>query len=91
MTLTGALMPWKDGPVFLEEPGSSFVYLPCFSKAEALEAVMRRAGVSYEEIVRIEDEEEFLAILGIPEAAGIRIVKDPYFTVGAKMIKPGVY
>ena len=61
MSLEGALFPWKNGlPVLVNLPGSSMLYLPCFSSEELLVRTLEAGGVSWDSIRTIEGAEDFV-------------------------------
>ena len=75
--LTGKLFPWsQEQPVLLQMPGSSALYLPCFSSAKGLREVLGRSRVGFGSIKQIDDGREFLS--SIPGA--IVVIVDPRYT-----------
>jgi hypothetical protein len=82
VSLTGALMPWKQGqPAFLSVPGSDALYLPIFSAQDKLEGMMACVHTPYQSVKQIQDEADFLS--SIP--TDIKIMFDPYFTPEGKV------
>lgn len=74
--LTGKLFPWDwDEPCFLTVHGSERRNIVCFTKESSLRAVMKRVGVVFSGIKRIDDGAEFLT--SVPGHIGI--ILDPYF------------
>jgi hypothetical protein len=91
ITLTGKLFPWalagivRGRPVFISLSGTSDLYLPCFTDAADLHAVMFRAGAPFDRIKQIDDEVEFLESLPREvEGKRVRIMVDPSFTDDGK-------
>ncbi len=77
-SIAGCLFPWRDEePVLLQMPMSQHVYLPVFSDETRLRSLMIRAGVAFDEIKRIDEQDEFLVSL----PPKIVVIKDPWFTV----------
>lgn len=76
ITLDGGLMPWKDGPVFLSMPGTTASYLAVFSTREKLEAFMKRAGIGFTSVKRVDNGAQLVA--SVPE---IEVIKDPWYTL----------
>lgn len=84
LTLTGMLMPWKDGqPALLHMLGTeaSVYYLPLFEDPDQLRAVLARADVPFESIKQVEDGGEFLD--SVPP--DIVVVVNPRFTDEGKV------
>ena len=89
VTLEGMLMPVvsDEQPVLLAMPGTTSVYIPCFSDKEALKSVLARAGVPFEKIVTITDSREFLCSIPmmLPSGRAIHIALNPWFTPEGKV------
>lgn len=77
IVLVGGLMPWLDDrPLLLRIAGSPYQYITVFSTLEKLKVCLRRVGVPFKKIKRIDDTEEFLAT--VPE--GVEVIYDPWWT-----------
>ena len=93
--LTGALFPWEgEQPVFMRMPGSSYLYLPCFTEVDKLRLIMARIGVFSYSVKQIEDGPDFLTSFDVPGAEDIRVILDPHFLEDGKVrftqvAKPG--
>ena len=84
VSLTGKLIPWKDGQaVLLSMPMSPHLYLSCFSTQEKLESILSQAEVEWDKIKEIDDGKEFIvSIINIIKNHNqdIIIIIDPYYT-----------
>ena len=80
--LTDKLFPWKgDQPVLLSMPLSNALYLPLFNLEGSLRAVLKKVGVPFERIKKVDDGRVFLESL--PKFIGIqplKVILNPRFT-----------
>jgi hypothetical protein len=81
--LAGCVLPMRDGrPILLSascEDGAAdpeLRYIVIFSSADKLTEGLARMAVSFDQVVRIDDEQAFLNSLPV----GLGIMKDPYWT-----------
>lgn len=86
VNLTHALFPW-DGefPCYLSMPDSEYLYLPCFTSADKLRAMMDQVGITGYTIKHIDDGPEFLTSFDVPEAKNVKVILDPHFVDGGKV------
>lgn len=79
ITLNGKVFPWVAGaPLMLTMPGSSGLYLPCFSSAKLLRKTMRGADFAWDSIKCIDDEVAFLT--SIYKRQDVRVILDLHRT-----------
>lgn len=84
--LTHALFPWDgESPCYLRMPDSEYLYLPCFTSAEKLRAMMDQVGITGYTIKQIDDGSEFMTSFNVPEAKDIKVILDPHFVDGGKV------
>lgn len=78
MSLTGTVFPWQKGqPVLLGMPGTTKLFLACFSTADKLWAFMVQSGILFETIKLVQEEREFMSSF---EGTNIVIILNPWYT-----------
>lgn len=82
VTLTGALLPWKDGqPVLMQMPGAPFNYLPCFHDVGEAQSFLEEWSIEYDSIKQIDNGDEFLeSLLPYFLSDHLKVIMDPWTT-----------
>lgn len=83
VALSGKVFPFEGTlPVFFGMPGTTALYLPCFTNVEDLRRILTRLQIKGYTIKHIDDGLEFAASIPstTPDGRLIHIILDPWYT-----------